>query len=486
MTPVYADHVDRAARAAALILTLPPPTGAELESVRALHDDLARALGEATRIVWLSALGEPRAERERAGIPAAHEMLQSLEAYPRLAASVTAAEAASNRWAGRPAVLDADTSSVGAWKVLAAETFLARSSVDQMSDLLTTPVRAAVLDDLAAAAAALAMATADLAPPDPALGVDPLHEESRRLASASERVRSATAWAAEREGPSAVPAVTAGREPRRVELVRQHSDVALGLANLARITATGHPHAAELFATIIVLGTVADAAAAAMDAARGALRLRDADALGESAAALTEYRQQLARLLRAHQPKLASIGPGNPAALAQARELRTAGVPRLQDLTADPARAAAAAADLRRIGAALAPATAALRNAFSMLEHRGGLLAYDFAPGPGFHWRAATIVDVEPLVASLDAATLTVGELIRQQPATASSQRSLAGRTRGGSSRIIDLAAAINRREAAHAVATSPPTPSPARRPFPSTPNPPASRSREAPGPLSR
>lgn len=485
MTPVYADHVDRAARAAALILTLPPPTGSELESARELHDDLARALREATRIVWLSALGEPPAERERAGIPAAHEMLRALEAYPRISASVTRAEPASTRWAGRPADLDADTTSVGAWKVLAAETFLARSSLDQMSGL-TTPVRAAVLDDLASVATALAMATPDLAPPDPALEVDPEHEHSRRLASASERVRSATAWAAEREGPSAVPAVAAGREPRRVELVRQHSDVAPGLANLARLTATGHPQAAELFATTIVLGTVADAAAAAMDSAGRVPGLRDADALGETAAALTEYRQQLARLLRAHQPKLTSIGPGNPAALAQARELRTAGVPRLQDLTADPARAAAAAADLRRVGAALAPATAALRNAFSMLEHRGGLLAYDFAPGPGFHWRAATIVDVEPLVARLDAATKRVAELIRQQPATTSSQRSLDGRTRGGSSQIVDLAAAVNRRQAAHAWATSSPTPSPGRQPFRSPPAPPTFLSREAPGAPSR
>lgn len=484
MTPVYADHVDRAARAAALILTLPPPTGAELESVRTLHDDLARALYEATRIVWLSALGEPRAERERAGIPAAHGMLQSLEAYPRIADSGTA-EAPSNRWAGLPADLNADTTSVGAWKVLSAEMFLARSSLDQMSGQFTTPVRAAVLDDLASVSAVLAMATADLAPVVPAPGAACLPEEAGRLASASERVRSATTWAAQRDDPPAVPAVAAAREPRRVELVRQHSDVAPGLANLARVTATGHPHAAELFATSIVLGTVADAVAAAMDSARRAPGRRHAEALAESAAALTEYRQQLARLLRAHQPKLASIGPGNPAALAQARELRTAGVPRLQDLTADPARAAAAAADLRRVGAALAPATAALRNAFSMLELRGGLLAYDFAPGPGFHWRAATIVDVEPLVARLDAATQMVAELIRQQPATASSQRSLDGQKRGGSSQIVDLAAAIDRRLAEHAMTASPRRSSPLRQPARATPAPPASPSRDS-RPLSR
>lgn len=478
MTPVYADHVDRAARAAALILTLPPPTGDELESVRKLHDDIARALYEATRIVWLSALGEPRAERERAGIPAAHEMLQSLEAYPRIAAAVTAAEAPSNRWGGLPAGLNADTTSVGAWKVLAAEMFLARSSLDQMSDQFTTPVRAAVLDDLASVSAALAMATADLALAGTALDASPLHAESRRLASASERARSATAWAAPREDRPAVPEVAAAREPRRVELVRRYSDVAPGLANLARVTATGHPHAAELFATTIVLGTVADAVAAAMDSAGRLPGRRGADSLDEAAAALTDYRQQLARTLRAHQPKLASIGPGNPAALAQARELRTAGVPRLQDLAADPVRAAGAIADLRRVGAALAPATAALRNAFSLLELRGGLLAQDWAPGPGFHWRAATIVDVELLVARLDAASQRVADLIRQQPAMASSQRSLDGQKRGRSSQIVDLAAAVNRRQAERSKAASPRISSPPHGPARTTSAPPASPSR--------
>ena len=85
MALTYTDHVDRAFRGAAVALTLPSPSGPDLVAVRQLHDDVTQALAEATRIILLSSLGEPRVERERAGIPAAKAMLTALSDYPRLA-----------------------------------------------------------------------------------------------------------------------------------------------------------------------------------------------------------------------------------------------------------------------------------------------------------------------------------------------------------------------------------------------------------------
>ena len=121
-------------------------------------------------------------------------------------------------------------------------------------------------------------------------------------------------------------------------------------------------------------------------------------------------------------------------------------MPALHALNGDPARAATATADLRRIGAALAPATAAVRAAFSTLDQHAGLLAYDWAPGPGFHWRTATTVDALPLLNGLEAATKTAAALRPDRSALAPAGLPSTRRPHETPGHIVDLTEAIDRR----------------------------------------
>ncbi len=444
MALTYQDHADRAHRAAALVLTLPAPIGLDLVAVHRLHDDLALTLGEAVRLVVTSALGESQAERARAGIPAARAMLTRLESYPELAVDGAPDVPPSQRWSGRPADLAADLTPVGAWKVLAAETFLARSCLDQLGNRVTTPIRAAVLTDLAATADALATATSDLVQAPGVSGQDVVLGKARELAANARDLEREAAGAAGTRGSTPLPPVAASRELRRVHVVREVADVAPALANLARLTESGRPRVADLFATATMLGTVADAVASAMDTAGRSHPVDQRAELAASITTLTNFRSELSGLVRAHRPKLASLGPGDPAALAQAREIRNAGVPQLSAPSGDPSRADVLAKELRRIAAALAPATAAVRAGFEHLDGRGGMLAHDWAPGPGFHWRAATNVDAQPVLDRLDKATSALQTL---RPETRADVP-VRGRVRRSDGGILDLTEAIDRRRA--------------------------------------
>jgi hypothetical protein len=444
----YTDHADRALRAAALVLTMPTPTGVELDTVRRLHDDLTTTLAEATRFIWTSALGQPRHERERAGIPAARELLTQLESYPRLALGSSDLQSPSERWSGRPSELTAELTAVQAWKVLAAETFLARSCLDQLSPRLTTPIRATVLTQVALTAEALATATSDLPIAAGAPAQDSVHRRSQDLTRAAVGVQQQIAGAGTAREVAGVPPVAAARQRREVLLVRDPSEVAPALTNLARLTATGKPSAPELFAMTTMLGAMAASLATAMDNASRSPRVRDADMLTPTVATLGAYRGELAALVRAHQPTLASLGRGNPAALAQARELRTAGVPHIQALSQDTDRAASALRALQGAAAGLAPATAAVHAGFAALDRHGEMLNYSWAPGPGFHWRAATDRDARLLLDALGSATRTAAALrpVRQGAASTGVVVTAASVVRD--SHVVNLAEALERRGA--------------------------------------
>lgn len=452
----YIDHADRALRAAALVLTMPAPTGVELDDARRLHDDLTTTLAEATRFVWTSALGEPRAERERAGIPAARELLTQLESYPRLGAPAAEPQSPSQRWSGRPSELTADLTAVQAWKVLAAETFLARSCLDQLPPRLTTPIRATVITQVALTAEALSTATSDLASAAGGPALDSVHRRARDLSRAAVAVQQQIADAGAARVGGGLPPVAAARQRREVLLVRDASEVAPALANLARLTATGKPTAPELFAMTTMLGTLADSLATAMDTATRSRRMGDTETLIPAVATLGAYRGELAALVRAHQPTLASLGPGNPAALAQARELRTAGVPHVRALIRDPDRAASALRALQGAAARLAPATAAIHSGFAALDRRGEMLTYRWAPGPGFHWRAAAARDTQPLLDALGSATRTAAALRPVRQDAFNAEPAVAAASVGRDSHVVNLAEALERRRAALGTAAGP------------------------------
>jgi hypothetical protein len=452
----YTDHADRALRAAALVLTMPAPTGVELDTVGRLHDDLTTTLAEATRFIWTSALGEPRHERERAAIPAARELLTQLESYPRVGVPAAEPQSPSQRWSGRPSELTADLSAVQLWKVLAAETFLARSCLDQLPPRLTTPIRATVLTQVALTAEALATATTDLAVAAGGPALDAVHRRARDLSRAAVALQQQIAAVGAALEGAGVPPVPAARQRREVLLVRDASEVAPALANLARLTATGKPTTPELFAMTTMLGAMADSLATAMDAASKSNRVRDPNALTPAVFTLGAYRGELASLVRAHRPKLASLGPGNPAALAQARELRTAGVPHIQALIQDPDRPALALRALQGAAAGLAPATAAVQAGFAALDRRGEMLTYSWAPGPGFHWRAATDRDALPLLAALGSATRTAAALRPARRDIADAEPAAAAASVGRDSHVVNLAEALERRRAALGAAAGP------------------------------
>ena len=205
-----------------------------------------------------------------------------------------------------------------------------------------------MLTEVALTAEALATATPDLAVAAGAPALDTVHRRARDLSRAAVAVQRQIADAGAAREVAGVPAVAAARQRREVLLGRDTSEVAPALTILARLTATGRPTAPELFGLTTMLGSMADALAATLDRAARSPRVRDPESLIPTVATLAAHRSELASSARDHQPTLASLGPGNPAALAQARELRTAGVPHIQALIQDPNRAASAQRELQR------------------------------------------------------------------------------------------------------------------------------------------
>ena len=109
-----------------------PPTGAEFDTVRRLHDDLTTTLAEATRLVWTGALGRTaRRARTRRDPGRPRDAQGRSRCIPRLAVP-SDLQSPAQRWSGRPTELTADLTAHEAWKVLTAETFLARSCLDQL------------------------------------------------------------------------------------------------------------------------------------------------------------------------------------------------------------------------------------------------------------------------------------------------------------------------------------------------------------------
>jgi hypothetical protein len=305
-----------------------------------------------------------------------------------------------------------------------------------------------VLTQVALTVEALATATSDLTVTARGPALDAVHRQARDLSRAAVAVQQQIADAgAAREG-AGVPPVAAARHRREVLLVRDASELAPALANLARLTA-GKPTAGELFAMTTMLGAIADSLATAMDTASRSPRVRDPKVLIPTVATLGAYRGELASLVRAHQPTLASLGPGNPAALAQARELRTAGVPHLQALNQDPDRAASALRALQGAAARLAPATAAIHAGFVALDQRGEMLTYSWAPGPGFHWRAATGRDAQLLLDALGSANRTAAALRHVRQEAVSDGATATAATAGRDSHVVNLAEALERRRSA-------------------------------------
>ena len=163
-------------------------------------------------------------------------------------------------------------------------------------------------------AEALATATPDLAVAAGAPALDTVHRRARDLSRAAVAVQRQIADAGAAREVAGVPAVAAARQRREVLLVRDTSEVAPALTNLARLTATGRPTAPELLAMTTMLGAMVDTLAATLDAAARSPRVRDPESLIRTVATLAAHRSELASSVRAHQPTLASLGPGNPAA----------------------------------------------------------------------------------------------------------------------------------------------------------------------------
>lgn len=176
----------------------------------------------------------------------------------------------------------------------------------------------AVLTDLAVTADALATATADFVSLADRPARKAVLARAGELAASARRLE-LDASRARHGGSATVPAVPAAREVRRVQIIRQRSDIADALGNLARLIPSGRPRAAELFATATMLAAMADTLAGELGTAARAPRMRDSASLRVAATTLTAYRRELTRAVREHQPELASLGHGNAAALARAR-----------------------------------------------------------------------------------------------------------------------------------------------------------------------
>jgi hypothetical protein len=371
---MYEQHMQRAARYAALALTERHPQPVEIAELAVLRSDLLVALDESMRL--LTGI-TPRPDRATSlGGLAAHPV-QALVDQLSVVSRTGLVEwddrpAPTQRWSSLPSAPSHADGPVQTWTGLAVEAVLARYALEPATRRLSDDTRWRCVADVATLTEAAAVLDSSLTDVwvSGSAARRTWRESAATLEAAAREVR---AWAGNPDAPAVpTPASRAivivndlERLPLATQRLTQHlradtSGPGLGLSSvLASITALAH---------------VSHAAADALDAARRDQAVGLPDLLAQASCALRAHAAELAETLRSHRTRLGSTSTGSPATLAQSRELASSALPRLRDLPARPARALAASPALLAYGSVVAQATAAARAAVAELNDRGLLM----------------------------------------------------------------------------------------------------------------
>ncbi len=403
---MYEQHMQRAARYAALALTERHPQPVEVAELGVLRSDLLIALDESTRLLTGVM---PRPDRGPSlGALAAHPV-QVLVDQLSLARRTGLVEwedrsAPTQRWSSRPSDPSRVDGPVRTWTGLTVEAVLARYALEPAARRLSDETRWRCVADVATLAEAAAVLDSSLTDVwvSGSAARRTWRESAATLEAAAREVR---AWAGNPDAPP-VPTRISGaivivndldRLPLATDRLTQHlraeaAGPTLGLSSvLASMTALAH---------------VSHAAADALDAARLDQPVGVPDLLAQTSRALRVHATALTEGLRSHRTRLGSTSAGSPATLAQARELASSALPRLRDLRARPARALAASPAILAYGSVVAEATAAAGTAVAELSERGLLMVRAESEGAAYRgwYETRHVGGHEPLLEALDRA----------------------------------------------------------------------------------
>ena len=331
-------------------------------------------------------------------------MLNRLNALPARAGYDEAAAGPSDRLAGRPPAPERATSPVQAWQGLVAETAQARHLLTRHAPLMGDTQRWDALADVAALAETLATTRSDLL-----AGVDVDSKTVRRERSHAAALAVEAREVARQAGTPTTPTGTAWAAPRpgtSVVFVARVGDLPAAAGNLGRLLQGGHGSITDLLAVTGLLAQTSRATAAGLHAA---VRHDPTQArtLLPAAIVLEGHADALARALSAERAGLAALTGSSRVLLAQGREIGACALPRLRDLTAHPARAAAAVPDLLAY-AALTPAlTAAVRAGVARTTRQHAVAIRDRLDRAPYRWRPASTVDLARFTSNLSHAAAT-------------------------------------------------------------------------------
>lgn len=429
---MYSDHVDRAARYAALALATSAPRE-QARAVAVLQDDLAAILAGTTRLVTgLSAHLPVAVDAADVGRHPVQAMLNRLTAFPSHDPDDGSdRDPPSARWTGRPAGPGDAVDALGVWKGLVVETHLARSALETHPGLSDTE-RWAVLGDVAVLAHVLALNGQDLL------------DEASVPAALARRVRSHTAALMVESHEVARLAAAAPTKAPEADLptraaagvisVNTVGDLPRAVDNLAHLVRSDDVSTSDVLALTRMLAQLGNAAGIALTTGAGPAA---DDPLRVAGAALTAHARALSVTVTTHRHRLASANPGSGLALTQGREIGAAATPRLADLNEAPERATAAAGDIQRYAGAVPAVLGAMTEALNHLERTHQAYVTDTSWDAAYRWRPAVAGDLNPLREALTQATA----LLPVTPLSPAPARPSPGRH--------ELQAALARREAA-------------------------------------
>jgi len=410
----YADHVQTAARYAAALLTMPTPTAdPDVARVRALQDDLAALLAEMTgEITGLRTEAPRMVDVTDVARHPVRMMLHRLRGLPARGGYEDGAAGPLDRLAGRPATPREVTTVFGAWQGLVAEMAQARHLLPDHAPLLTGAERWDALADVAALAETLATTRSDLL-----AGIDLDTSWLRRDSSDAAALAVEAREVARQAGTPTLPVGDAWASTlpgTGVVAISSVGDLPAASANLGRLLTSGRANITNLLAVTALLAQTSRAAAAVLAAATR--HTPHPSHLPAAAIHLDMRADALSRAVAAERADLADLVGGSPTLLAQAREIGSCALPRMLDLTRNPARAQHAVPDLLAYAAQVPALTEAVRAGVEQAARRLTVAIRDDTDKGPYPWRPASTVDLGRFLANLTSASTGAALLLPPEP----------------------------------------------------------------------
>jgi hypothetical protein len=408
---MYQTHATHACRFAALALTGQPIDPHDARKVTALLDDISRlVLSMAQKISGLDARTQTEERRAELLAHPVQGMIDQLavdvaRSRPR---STRGYVSPSERWSEH-SLAHPGSPTPELWKAVAAHAFLARLALDEHTPAGDLERQWSRLAPVAALTRSLAAAREDLLGP----AYSPTTIEARaRYRGLDVIARSVLDLAAQPDPGDLGPSPPNGA----VMVISHLNQLPVALTNLHTLLTGTTTRAPDLLAIGRALGMASSAAATALSAATE--REHDPTLRGildGTATALSEHGRKLTSVANTYYPWLATLAPasGQPAALAQAREILSAALPRLRSVRGRPESAYQMTPVLLEYAAGIPAATDALASTLTVPAARGHVYLRDRHEENAAPWKRAHLRDLAPVLASFTQAA----SVVRRAPA---------------------------------------------------------------------